>query len=64
MIDSKEYGALQAAVQHCFSSAACLNGSFLKPDHYDTSQAYHGLDLLSIREAYRKLMGLVCIVVV
>ncbi|XP_030644119.1 probable E3 ubiquitin-protein ligase HERC3 [Chanos chanos] len=56
--DSKSWKVTKREIKHIFSSAACLNGSFLKKscdEHYRTSEECSGLDLPSVRLGFEKL---------
>uniref|UniRef100_A0A3B1IRJ7 Si:ch73-190m4.1 n=1 Tax=Astyanax mexicanus TaxID=7994 RepID=A0A3B1IRJ7_ASTMX len=49
---------LYREIKRVFSSAACLNGSFIKKScdgHYQTSTNFSGLDLESVRAAFERL---------
>jgi hypothetical protein len=39
-------------LQAVFSSAACLNASFLNTDHYTTSNKYPGIDISKAKEVH------------
>ncbi|XP_071263666.1 probable E3 ubiquitin-protein ligase HERC3 isoform X1 [Salvelinus alpinus] len=56
--DSKSWKKIQKEITETFSSASCLNGSFLdksRDKHYQTSLKHSGLDLSSARLAFQKL---------
>ncbi|XP_038855947.1 probable E3 ubiquitin-protein ligase HERC3 isoform X2 [Salvelinus namaycush] len=56
--DSKSWKKGQKEITKMFSSASCLNGSFLDKScdkHYQTSPKQSGLDLSLVRGAFRKL---------
>lgn len=49
---------MQRQIETVFSSFACLNASFLDDNTVlGTSKATHGLDLASVREAYRLMFS-------
>ncbi|XP_022087391.1 probable E3 ubiquitin-protein ligase HERC4 [Acanthaster planci] len=51
--------AVMSSVEEIFSSAACLNASFLKGDgaHFGSSRQNHGVDLDAAREQFSRLAG-------
>ncbi|XP_045075926.1 probable E3 ubiquitin-protein ligase HERC3 [Coregonus clupeaformis] len=56
--DSKSWTEIQKEITKTFSSASCLNGSFLdksRDKHYQTSLKHSGLDLSLARLAFQKL---------
>ncbi|XP_072534565.1 E3 ISG15--protein ligase HERC5-like [Salminus brasiliensis] len=56
--DSKQWKTIKKEIKTVFSSAACLNGSFIKKGcdgHYQTSTSFSGLDLESVRAAVERL---------
>ncbi|XP_071025008.1 probable E3 ubiquitin-protein ligase HERC3 [Oncorhynchus clarkii lewisi] len=56
--DSKSWKTIQKEITKTFSSASCLNGSFLdkrRDKHYQTSLKHSGLDLSFARLAFQKL---------
>ncbi|XP_020324643.2 probable E3 ubiquitin-protein ligase HERC3 isoform X2 [Oncorhynchus kisutch] len=56
--DSKSWKTIQKEITKTFSSASCLNGSFLdksRDKHYQTSLKRSGLDLSFARLAFQKL---------
>ncbi|KAM9398503.1 LOW QUALITY PROTEIN: putative E3 ubiquitin-protein ligase HERC6 [Salvelinus alpinus] len=56
--DSKSWEKIQKEITKTFSSASCLNGSFLDKScdkHYQTSLKHSGLDLSLARMAFQKL---------
>jgi hypothetical protein len=44
-------------LQAVFSSAACLNASFLNKDHYTTSNKYPGIDISKAKEVHNLIIG-------
>ncbi|XP_029622147.1 probable E3 ubiquitin-protein ligase HERC3 isoform X2 [Salmo trutta] len=56
--DSKSWEKIQKEITKTFSSASCLNGSFLDKScdkHYQTSTMHSGLDLSLAQMAFQKL---------
>uniref|UniRef100_A0A3B1JQE6 Si:ch73-190m4.1 n=1 Tax=Astyanax mexicanus TaxID=7994 RepID=A0A3B1JQE6_ASTMX len=56
--DTKQWKTIKKEIKRVFSSAACLNGSFIKKScdgHYQTSTNFSGLDLESVRAAFERL---------
>ncbi|XP_036789587.1 probable E3 ubiquitin-protein ligase HERC3 isoform X1 [Oncorhynchus mykiss] len=56
--DSKSWKTIQKEITKTFSSASCLNGSFLdkrRDKHYQTSLKHSGLDLSFAQLAFQKL---------
>ncbi|XP_010889879.2 probable E3 ubiquitin-protein ligase HERC3 [Esox lucius] len=56
--DSKSWKKVKKEIKQIFSSASCLNGSFLDErcdKHYQTSPNQSGLDFSLVRDAFRKL---------
>ncbi|KAM9351921.1 putative E3 ubiquitin-protein ligase HERC4 [Symphorus nematophorus] len=57
--DSKSWKKIKQDIRRAFSSASCLNQSFLeqsKDKHFQTSPKYSGLNLLLARQAFKKLV--------
>uniref|UniRef100_A0A3P9LC48 Probable E3 ubiquitin-protein ligase HERC4 n=1 Tax=Oryzias latipes TaxID=8090 RepID=A0A3P9LC48_ORYLA len=56
--DMKTWKKTKQEIQRTFSSASCLNRSFLekKDKHFQTSPKYHGLDLKRAQLAFKKLV--------
>ncbi|XP_059190452.1 probable E3 ubiquitin-protein ligase HERC3 [Centropristis striata] len=57
--DPKSWKKIKQEIHRMFSSASCLNGSFLKKSkdqHFQTSPKYSGLDLSLARHAFKKLV--------
>ncbi|XP_038060097.1 probable E3 ubiquitin-protein ligase HERC4 [Patiria miniata] len=50
---------VMSSIEEVFSSAACLNASFLKTndEHFGSSRQNHGMDLDAAREQFRRLAG-------
>ncbi|XP_075998034.1 putative E3 ubiquitin-protein ligase HERC3 isoform X2 [Genypterus blacodes] len=58
--DAKSLKKIKREIHRIFSSATCLNQSFLKRSHdkhFQTSPKYSGLDLLLARPAFKKLVN-------
>ncbi|KAI4884475.1 hypothetical protein NFI96_014103 [Prochilodus magdalenae] len=56
--DSDQWMTIMKEIKTVFSSAACLNGSFIKKScdgHYQTSASFSGLDVESVRAAFERL---------
>ncbi|KAL7877118.1 hypothetical protein SRHO_G00037610 [Serrasalmus rhombeus] len=56
--DSNQWKTIKKEMKTVFSSAACLNGSFIKKScdvHYQTSTSFSGLDMESVRAAFERL---------
>ncbi|KAA0721995.1 putative E3 ubiquitin-protein ligase HERC4 [Triplophysa tibetana] len=56
--DSNAWKTTQKKISKVFSSAACLNGSFLKTscdEHYQTSAEFCGLDFDLVKKSFAKL---------
>jgi hypothetical protein len=53
LIDYLIFQSFYRVLQTVFTSAACLNASFLnKNDHYGTSNRYPGIDLKQARQIF------------
>ncbi|XP_075998040.1 putative E3 ubiquitin-protein ligase HERC3 isoform X5 [Genypterus blacodes] len=58
--DAKSLKKIKREIRRIFSSATCLNQSFLERSHdkhFQTSPKYSGLDLLLARPAFKKLVN-------
>ncbi|KAI7810832.1 putative E3 ubiquitin-protein ligase HERC4 [Triplophysa rosa] len=58
--NSNAWKTTQKKISKVFSSAACLNGSFLKAscdEHYQTSAEFCGLDFALVKKSFAKLAG-------
>ncbi|KAJ8000716.1 hypothetical protein DPEC_G00183240 [Dallia pectoralis] len=56
--DSESWNQIKTEIKRVFSSASCLNGSFLdksRDKHYQTSLKHSGLDLSFVRLAFQSL---------
>ncbi|XP_051560298.1 probable E3 ubiquitin-protein ligase HERC4 [Myxocyprinus asiaticus] len=56
--DSKSWRTIKKEINKVFSSAACLNGSFLKTScdkHYQTSVEFCGLDFNLVRKSFAEI---------
>ncbi|XP_061577145.1 E3 ISG15--protein ligase HERC5-like [Cololabis saira] len=57
--DSKSWKRIKQEIHKTFSSASCLNKSFLEQrsdKHFQTSSNYHGLNLKLARQTFKKLV--------
>ncbi|XP_066535877.1 E3 ISG15--protein ligase HERC5-like [Hoplias malabaricus] len=53
--DSKQWQSIKKEIRTVFSSATCLNGSFIKKRHYQTSEGFSGLDVESLNAAVGRI---------
>ncbi|KAI4884474.1 hypothetical protein NFI96_014102 [Prochilodus magdalenae] len=56
--ESNQWRTIKTEIKTVFSSAACLNASFIKKScdgHYQTSTSFSGLDVESVRAAFERL---------
>ncbi|XP_013867633.1 probable E3 ubiquitin-protein ligase HERC3 [Austrofundulus limnaeus] len=56
--DSKSWKKIQQEIHRSFSTASCLNKSFLeqRDKHFQTSSKYHGLNFKQARQFFKKLV--------
>ncbi|XP_037538558.1 probable E3 ubiquitin-protein ligase HERC4 [Nematolebias whitei] len=56
--DSKSWKKIKQEIHRTFSSASCLNKSFLeqRDQHFQTSSKCHGLNLKAARQTFKKLV--------